>query len=835
VTGHADFGAGATDAGMVPFERHPASLVDLETLAERFGALAERGLDLDAVTGRRLVPAEAGWHGMAAGELRAAPRPVRERAARVVGALAWASGPVRFWAEQVRLFNAAVERIEVERVRAHQAGWGAPEGEASELARGEHEKRMRDRWWDAHRRHIEEGARSAAAMLRGGPTAEDMSRLADAGAWRAARGAAAAFLPRWRDQAMERLATELVGLAARIADPASRPTVEELRRLAGALRRYAGDSAFAYHLLAALGPAGLFALVGEVALVPSGAGGTDRELAGLAGAVQAGLGVALATATTPLGGWAGPSGRSLPAGRELAPGWLAGLLRLGREKIFLTVPAPAVGGISAEVYGHQLLGVLLQAPGARFDSDVLARIGGDLVRFETAGGWSTQAEGVPVWPDTRAAVGMRPVPLNWVVSGAGNDGYDPMVGLLSALRRDPEAARLFFTGDVLHDGTPGGRLPRVGYLLTDRFWPGDLSAGGEPAGSGPGLLGEALRSAATVDPDGRSDRIVEAIVRETAHDEEARGYPDDHTGRGRTRGRRTAVFRDATLLQDELRAAIAGIVSHYIDDVHWSMAGVQHPDAGVPHDKSLRLDSRDLQVLLAELGKNLQARDRVRLAEELYATVLFDHYLSGGGGQVSLDAQLRVVQPHVITPAAGVVAALDVGAASELRADWQAEQTSYNGTLHIRALGLQVGVDALASFGKGTTGIGTLIDGLIDHGVEAEQAQYTGVANHEVGNLRERTRESLSELAELAAYHNLDPDQLPADIREVLVGPDGELKPMPDWHGRDASPERLAWDSYLTSEGGDSAGFLRDQVARGYDAAFTAAKEDIEGEIGIRQ
>jgi hypothetical protein len=845
-----------TDGSLAPFERHPASPEQLAMLADRLARLADRGIDLTAVAEARVGPAEASWDGLAAAELRAAPEPVRDRARATIGALAWASGPVRYWSEQVRLFNARVEGIMQLREQARIARWGIPAGDAlaheREWARAEHDKQLRDRWWQAHQQFIDEGARTTAAMLRDGPTADHLSALAAGRVWQRPTGAVAGFLPEWHEQAMRRLAGELAGLAGRITDPGHRPTERELTRLEQALAGYAADPVFAHHLLAALGPAGLLALTGSVALLQiHGHGPLDDELARLVGTIQAGLGVALATATARRGtGGTGGHDRYRPAARQLPESWVNELVRHGRERFFLSMPLPEPGQTAfAEVYGHQLLGVLLQSPSAEFDRHLLNWVGSDLLQFETQAGWSVRGEGVPIWVDTRTQVGWSaipvddvpvwmdrqsaadviPVQLNWVVGGAGNDGYDPLVALMSALARDADAAREFFTATVSEtgraaEGAPQTRLPRVDYLLTDRAWPADQTfappAAAGRAGPGQLLLAEALVEATTTDPDQRSHRIVESIIYELATDEQALGYPNNPVG-DTGQGVQAALFRDNDLIPDGMREPIAEIAAFYIDDLFWNLAGSAQPE-GVPGDHDVAAAPRHTEILLAELGKQPQSRDVVTSATVVYTGMVFDHYLSGN--DQDWGDRLATAELWAGRPAGLVLGTLDFGYGSALASGQQQLDADANQQVHYQFLLPELAADVVSE-SRVPLVVGNVVKEALERMEAAAQADRTGDVNYQVGDLRQQGRELLRAVTDAAVHRNLTPAQV-ADLPDALFHEENRgsgLIPISEWERR----HRDAWEAHVGLPGaglGPVAG-----VDQRYEDGYARAREDLEG------
>lgn len=817
-------GGTLTDSGLAPFDDHPASLSELDELAGRFVRLADRGVDQDAVTAQRASLAEAHWDGLAAPELRSAPQPVRNQAQEAVGALAWVSGPLWYWRDQIQRFNSRVSQIQNARVSARSDNWGLADDATDEevaSARADFEREQRDRWWEAYRTYIEDGSTTAAAMLREGPTEQHLALLRDSGVWRdhtTAAGSVAVFMPTWHGVAMERLADELSELVTRINDPTYRPTEEELERLDEMLEKYGDDEAFAYYFLTEIGPEGLLQLTGNLALMQPHDlyEEFDGDLAALVGSIQAGLGVALATATTRRGAEPAYPGMSYRPGQyELPSDWRVDLLLAGRQQQYLTMPYPGAAEITMSPYGYQLLGVLLQSPEAEFDTSFLTLVGGDMLDFERDGGWSMQGEGLPIWHDVQGVWSINPLKLNWIEGGQGNDGYDPVVGLLSALERNPDAAREFFTSQVLYDGSvEGGRLPRLDYLLTDRVWIPDTH---ERVDSIPGLelLGDVLVNATTEDPDQRSHRIVESIIYELATDEQAYGYPNDPTGQGRKEGEQADTFRDLDLIPPELRGSMADITTYYVDDMFFNLIDNAPPE-GMPADWDVRADPRHTQMFLADLGKDPESRDQVATAAALYANLAYDYYLSPEGAP-TVDERLEEADIWVSRPAGMLFGALDFGHASSTLHEQQEEDSDFNDALANRYFLAGLVVDNIP---RVPGPVGSIISELMDRAEDASQADRIGDVNTQVGEIRQLGRDHLETIAHAALYRNLTADQVAA-LPDQLTE-DGQPVPVDQW----TAEQWEAWQQHISQRGSEFDG-VADSGGR-YDEGYDRARADLE-------
>jgi len=160
-----------------PFDRHPA---DPGSLAQQSAALtdqAARVVDASRLSLQAFLPAIQNWDGIASAELRAAPRPVREKAYAVSSSLSWAATALRFWSARVAAFNRRVDQIRAGLDGGRQAIATAtgPDGEPADDADKAQalqalEARARNLWWLAYNADIVAGASTAAGMLTDGPT-----------------------------------------------------------------------------------------------------------------------------------------------------------------------------------------------------------------------------------------------------------------------------------------------------------------------------------------------------------------------------------------------------------------------------------------------------------------------------------------------------------------------------------------------------------------------------------------------------------------------------------------------------------------------------------------
>jgi hypothetical protein len=817
----------------------------LEGRAGTLERLAAEAVDQQVVTDRAFDPAVASWDGLAAAELQAAPRPVRDQAKDVAVRVAWAAVPLRAWADHVSSFNRKVDdlldrrgRLPADRERRLRRQY--PDfDEQSEASRtllrlSVHAEMLDDlerEWRDAFRRHVEAGEQEVASMFSQGPTAENLAVARELGALPAGP-ANDWFVTAWDRAAAVDEARRLAGL---LDDPSAPLTAEELEQLAAILDQWADDEEFSFLLLTGLGPDRFVELNAQVAVL--GDEDADGRWAPAVAAVQAGLATALATATAQRGtGGTHEYDPYRPGQFELGPEWIAGLTRAGRE----LVAVHRLDGTVYEVYGYQLLGVLLGQGG--FDDRFLAWIGTDLVDFEIAQG------GSDLWLEVRQE-GMR---LSWI-GGTGTDspaGFDPMIGLMEALAEHPEATRQILTSRATPDGTPG-ELVRLDYLLTDRDWPADLTSQqllhhliedvAPPASPGIAAFGRALEGATTVDPDERSYRIVEGIIYALATDEQAMGLPNGDPDDGSA-----DIFRNTDIMHPDLRQSMANISDFYIQDLHWAVVG--KPDgvsSAIPYDGRLNLsniDARHLQLFLADLGKDPSARDTVAAAEFAYAAQLLEeHYLEGWDGTGDRPSG---VNGGVLDLTSRVIGALDVGATTAMRTNLAAEDAAYNDALRNRFFWIGLGASATDAIPVAGGSLDRLTGTVLDALEQNLQHDSTGRANYYHGDMKELHAQVMMDMVEHAVYESvtteLTPDEFlgrvdQADVNQlqVLIYPDdhpeaGQFMPMHEWDDE----HHAAWGTFITAP--DNAGIydLISDTRNRYENSLGVTDDSVAGDGG---
>ncbi|HEX6683473.1 MAG TPA: hypothetical protein VF062_11785 [Candidatus Limnocylindrales bacterium] len=171
-----------------PFDRHPADSGALEAAAGKLSDQAAQAIDANRLTFYAFMPAVSNWDGIASAELRAAPRPVRERAFEVSDSLAWAAMALRYWAGRVSAFNTEVSGLVDELLSAKAQIFGAtqPNGDPVPMqttldAAAAVDAQAKKAWHELYETYIRDGATTAAGMLNGGPSSANVSEAAAVG------------------------------------------------------------------------------------------------------------------------------------------------------------------------------------------------------------------------------------------------------------------------------------------------------------------------------------------------------------------------------------------------------------------------------------------------------------------------------------------------------------------------------------------------------------------------------------------------------------------------------------------------------------------------------
>ncbi|QSB13472.1 hypothetical protein JQS43_17970 [Natronosporangium hydrolyticum] len=276
------------------------------------------------MTDRAFGPANRHWEGMGAAELVSAPLPLKRRIQEASEALMWAALAVRYWAGRVEEFNRRVADLEGRWPGTEPGSWMVRTGpswvpfdpnnatHAMELKR--ERERLQLEWRSDYQLYIDQGEDEAVAMLRRGPTAENLQLAREAGLI-PATGVWGFFAARWDAIVAPEIAAEL---AAALADPTQVPTIEQVEEFAELLEHHADDPAFAA-FLSTLTPAEFLQIRANLSVMTRDGrqlpAEQERWETALA-KIQEGLGVALATATTHRGSY-DQAGSYTPGPHEL--------------------------------------------------------------------------------------------------------------------------------------------------------------------------------------------------------------------------------------------------------------------------------------------------------------------------------------------------------------------------------------------------------------------------------------------------------------------------------------------------------------------------------------
>lgn len=308
------------------------------------------------------------------------------------------------------------------------------------------------------------------------------------------------------------------------------------------------DPGFAAGLMGRLGPRGLIDLLGKLAVM-----GRYYGEAPQVATAQRSLSSLLARATDP----------SSPA--HLDDDWVS--------MLDAAAALPVKETVYGEWTGWQVLEPLLQNPSARFSTAFLETFGRALLDYERTHAYHGKAP----W-----AAPMGDVPsLNLITPG--DAGWDPMIGLLNALSRNPAAAT--YVLDPKRDKSA------IEYLMFKRGWPYDYgnSHAGETA------LGNALRAAAAEHPTGPAQqRIAAELVRVLGH---------DYGGK----------------VSAPLQPAVTDVLSAHIESGHVNAAFSDAPDGETPTE----FTKKYLQSVMANLAENPDQYHQLASSEIGYAGTYF--------------------------------------------------------------------------------------------------------------------------------------------------------------------------------------------------------------------
>jgi len=175
-------------SALQPFDRHPADAGALGSAADKLSDQAAQAIDASRLTFYAFMPAMANWEGIAAPELRAAPRPVRESAFQLSDSLAWAAVSIRYWAGRVAAFNREVDSLVDELLSAKVQIFAATQDNGDPVpmstmldAAAAVEAEAKKAWQQLYETYIRDGATTAAGMLANGPSAGNVAEASSVG------------------------------------------------------------------------------------------------------------------------------------------------------------------------------------------------------------------------------------------------------------------------------------------------------------------------------------------------------------------------------------------------------------------------------------------------------------------------------------------------------------------------------------------------------------------------------------------------------------------------------------------------------------------------------
>ncbi|MFI9160661.1 hypothetical protein [Kitasatospora aureofaciens] len=418
-----------------------------------------------------------------------------------------------------------------------------------------------------------EAADAAAATALGGATGTDRT----------------AFRPSSGPEEQGKQAADLLKLAGNISDA----QLDQLNKL---LKDHANDPQFTTAFYNRLGPDGFLKYYGSMATLSSGKDGRrPQAIADL----QKNLGLALATATDT---------HNLP---HLSDEWEAGLRRAGATRVEVLPGGSNRASGSVQPYGYQILSNILQA--GKYDPHFLNPVAEHVTQLAEMPGFFTSTPWIGSDLDQMKLL-------------RGPDGgFNPMVGVLDALGRNPEAATKFFhdlkteynldgsvksysqANDYLAKLTAGGdQSPLQDILQGNGFIPS-----GHAEAPGVHALGLALEAATT----GRaSDASPDAPLPQ--HTPEMAKVMHDvvdrfGNGDGPKLLRKGADFADLAPSLGNLTAAYMGDVQSSLDLYDKTL-----PTYGAP----AKLDHDNTAKLLGALGRNPEAYGAIAQAQQAYTT-----------------------------------------------------------------------------------------------------------------------------------------------------------------------------------------------------------------------
>ncbi|MYW47993.1 DUF6571 family protein [Streptomyces sp. SID161] len=512
------------------------------------------------------------------------------------------------------------------------------------------------------------------------------------------------------DDAEQQRATELAKLGTRMSD-------HQFAELNAIMKWNATDPNFSTAFYKSLGsPEKTLEFYGRMAL--DGTEGDNKERLELTKQLQRNMGTALATAT------------DADNSSHLPPSWGEQFRRLGTKSIELYR-----GGINPP-YGYQILGGLLRY--GNYDPRFIDPIAEHIVQLHHKN------------PDF--FMGTKPMAggadTNWGFNPSGKDGagYDPLTSVLEGLGHSPEAAKKFFSDDMVptvynEDGTvkKGATLDYTYFdelTKSDFEWPPDsLAAPGSDAvaharDGGPDALGHALEAATlghsyddptpTLKRDDTSAAIMAKVV-------EAYGDPER--------------------IQDPMADSLGRMGAGYIDDLNWALNdnrtdSLYYPTASSGH---AQFGESSAIKFLSAVGQHPDGYSEISTAQQVYGTTALEAQVHDG----------HIDQPHareIVRTGAQVQGIIDQSRADQVKAEGLAKDEEYNKSLQKNAgwiqFGAGVGIAAGAAFlpPVAAAGVaGTLIPVFTDAGKGAIGQQIANVIGDGAETMQHDSASSIHE------------------------------------------------------------------------------------------
>lgn len=169
---------------LLPFDRYPADPVTITVAAAQVEFLARKPAELLGSTLTSHLGATASWSGFGLVELLTLPGPVRRSAEQAMSAITWAAVPMRYWATRISGFNTEVDRLVA--ALAEQSQTAAEDHEAAsadslDQIRAQAVAAAQAAYRLAEATYITAGRDTTIAMIRQGPTPENLAAAGDAG------------------------------------------------------------------------------------------------------------------------------------------------------------------------------------------------------------------------------------------------------------------------------------------------------------------------------------------------------------------------------------------------------------------------------------------------------------------------------------------------------------------------------------------------------------------------------------------------------------------------------------------------------------------------------